>query len=151
MACAAMDPVKIRSFEGTFIITGDPNNIQLQGVSAGERHLRFDRPDMTGDIGSHSIHQLLHRVSYLPEGQYAPAPLQSAILQFKAILYAHTRSVVIQWHEIRPEELRHQFRALCQWTQTHQTFWIYCEILSKLLGQVTTTRAVKVTMEEACP
>ena len=53
--------------------------------------MRFDRPDMTGDIGSHSIPRLLHRVSYLPEGQYAP--FQSAILQSNAILYAHIRSV----------------------------------------------------------
>ena len=41
-------------------------------------------------LGSHSIHQQLHRVSCLPEGQYAP--FQSAILQSNAILYVDVYS-----------------------------------------------------------
>jgi hypothetical protein len=78
-----------------YIATGDPDNVELQGLSAGEnseRHLCFSS-NATGDIGSHSVHQQLHRVSCLPEGQYAP--FQSAILQSNAILYDYSRFSVV--------------------------------------------------------
>ncbi|KAM6497366.1 carboxylesterase [Amanita muscaria] len=65
---------------------GDPDNIQIQGLSAG----------------AHSVHQLLHHASCLPEGK--KAPFQSAVLQSNAIL-ADPRT---------PAELRLQFQALCK-------------------------------------
>ncbi|KAF8634657.1 hypothetical protein AX15_000796 [Amanita polypyramis BW_CC] len=64
---------------------GDPDNIQVHGLSAG----------------AHSVHQQLHRASYLPEGQVAP--FQSAVLQSNAILMDLKT----------PEDLRPQFRSLC--------------------------------------
>lgn len=36
-------------------------------------------------LGAHSVHQILHHVSHLPEGQYAP--FRSAVLQSNAIVY----------------------------------------------------------------
>ena len=69
------------------IVAGDPDDIQLQGLSAGKT-FRRQSPSFSNafcGLGSHSIHQQLHRVSCLPEGQYAP--FQSAILQSNAILY----------------------------------------------------------------
>ena len=48
--------------------SGDPNNIQIAGDSAG----------------AHSVHSILHYVSHLPDGQ--KAPFQSAMLQSNAIL-----------------------------------------------------------------
>jgi len=47
---------------------GDPENIQLTGLSAG----------------AHSVHQLLHHASQLPNGKRAP--FHSAIMQSNAIL-----------------------------------------------------------------
>ncbi|KAF8335099.1 Alpha/Beta hydrolase protein [Amanita rubescens] len=71
---------------------GDPDNIQIQGHSAGSYC----------DLSSHSIHQQLHRASCLPEGEYAP--FQSAILQSNAML-SDPRT---------PEELQPQFDAFCK-------------------------------------
>ncbi|KAH6915737.1 Alpha/Beta hydrolase protein [Coprinopsis sp. MPI-PUGE-AT-0042] len=65
---------------------GDPEDIQVTGLSAG----------------AHSVHQLLHRVSILPEG--VNAPFTSAVLQSNAIL-ADPKT---------PSELEPQFEALCQ-------------------------------------
>jgi len=64
---------------------GDPENMQLTGLSAG----------------AHSVHQLLHHASRLPEGQ--EAPFHSAVLQSNAILT----------NPQTPEEYRAQFQALC--------------------------------------
>ncbi|OSX61281.1 hypothetical protein POSPLADRAFT_1146954 [Postia placenta MAD-698-R-SB12] len=64
---------------------GDPSNIQITGLSAG----------------AHSVHQLLHHASHLPEGE--SAPFQSAVLQSNAILTVPKT----------PRELRPQFQALC--------------------------------------
>lgn len=64
---------------------GDPSNIQITGLSAG----------------AHSVHQLLHHASHLPEGENAP--FQSAVLQSNAILTVPKT----------PRELRPQFQALC--------------------------------------
>lgn len=50
------------------VVLGDPTNIQLTGLSAG----------------AHSVHQILHHVSRLPEGE--TSPFQSAMLQSNAIL-----------------------------------------------------------------
>lgn len=50
---------------------GDPNDIQLYGLSAG----------------AHSVHQLLHHVSRLPEGQVSP--FRSAVLQSNAIMLVY--------------------------------------------------------------
>ncbi|OBZ67787.1 hypothetical protein A0H81_12181 [Grifola frondosa] len=65
---------------------GDPNNIQVTGLSAG----------------AHSVHQLLHHASRLPEGQQAP--FQSAVMQSNAIVITPKT----------PAELRPQFVALCR-------------------------------------
>ncbi|OCH89195.1 carboxylesterase [Obba rivulosa] len=65
---------------------GDPNNIQVSGLSAG----------------AHSVHQLLHHASRLPEGEQAP--FHSAILQSNSIVISPKT----------PAELRPQFRALCE-------------------------------------
>ncbi|KAJ7156911.1 Alpha/Beta hydrolase protein, partial [Mycena crocata] len=64
---------------------GDPENIQIAGLSAG----------------AHSVHQLLHYASHLPDG--IQAPFNSAVLQSNAIV-CDPRT---------PEELRPQFEALC--------------------------------------
>ncbi|KAJ7708713.1 Alpha/Beta hydrolase protein [Mycena rosella] len=65
---------------------GDPDNIKITGLSAG----------------AHSVHQLLHYASHLPEG--VQAPFHSAVLQSNAIVCA-PRTLV---------ELRPQFEALCR-------------------------------------
>ncbi|CCM06018.1 uncharacterized protein FIBRA_08262 [Fibroporia radiculosa] len=65
---------------------GDPKNIQVSGLSAG----------------AHSVHQLLHHVSRMPEG--VDSPFQSAVLQSNAIML----------NPKTPTELRSQFRALCE-------------------------------------
>ncbi|KAJ7027900.1 Alpha/Beta hydrolase protein [Mycena alexandri] len=65
---------------------GDPDNIQITGLSAG----------------AHSVHQLLHFASHLPEG--VQAPFNSAVLQSNAIV-CDPRT---------PAELRPQFEALCR-------------------------------------
>ncbi|KAL5476704.1 hypothetical protein ACEPAI_2890 [Sanghuangporus weigelae] len=64
---------------------GDPDNIQLTGLSAG----------------AHSVHQILHHASRLPEGQ--KAPFRGARLESNAIVLAPKT----------PAELRPQFAALC--------------------------------------
>ncbi|GLB41542.1 putative carboxylesterase family protein [Lyophyllum shimeji] len=64
---------------------GNPDDIQVTGLSAG----------------AHSVHQLLHHASRLPEGQ--KAPFHSAVLQSNAILTNPQTT----------EEYRAQFRALC--------------------------------------
>ncbi|KAG6889754.1 hypothetical protein C0995_014680 [Termitomyces sp. Mi166 len=65
---------------------GNPDDIQISGLSAG----------------AHSVHQLLHRASHLPEGQ--KAPFSSAALQSNAILT----------NPKTPEEYQVQFDALCR-------------------------------------
>ncbi|KAJ7788664.1 Alpha/Beta hydrolase protein [Mycena olivaceomarginata] len=65
---------------------GDPENIQITGLSAG----------------AHSVHQLLHYASHLPNG--VKAPFHSAVLQSNAIVFDSKT----------PEELRPQFEALCR-------------------------------------
>ncbi|KAL0954085.1 hypothetical protein HGRIS_005232 [Hohenbuehelia grisea] len=65
---------------------GDANDIQLTGLSAG----------------AHSVHQILHHASRLPQGQHAP--FHSAVLQSNAIL---TRPK-------SPLELRAQYQSLCR-------------------------------------
>ncbi|KAF8643007.1 hypothetical protein AX16_009252 [Volvariella volvacea WC 439] len=65
---------------------GNASDIQIAGLSAG----------------AHSVHQLLHYASHLPEGHQAP--FQSAILQSNAILTDPKT----------PQELRPQFNALCR-------------------------------------
>ncbi|KAH9479263.1 putative esterase [Psilocybe cubensis] len=65
---------------------GNPNDIQITGLSAG----------------AHSVHQLLHHASLLPEGK--KAPFNSAVLQSNAMLTDPKT----------PEELRPQFIALCE-------------------------------------
>ncbi|KAF7309471.1 Carboxylic ester hydrolase [Mycena indigotica] len=64
---------------------GDPENIEINGLSAG----------------AHSVHQLLHFASHLPDG--VSAPFSSAVLQSNAIVCAPRT----------PAELRPQFQALC--------------------------------------
>ncbi|KAL1745249.1 Alpha/Beta hydrolase protein, partial [Schizophyllum fasciatum] len=64
---------------------GDPSDIRITGLSAG----------------AHSVHQILHHVSHLPEGTIAP--FQSAVLQSNAIMTAPKT----------PAELRPQYAALC--------------------------------------
>ncbi|KAI0077724.1 alpha/beta-hydrolase [Panus rudis PR-1116 ss-1] len=77
----------IASFGGMFsIYWSDPDDIQVSGLSAG----------------AHSVHQLLHHASRLPEG--VPAPFRSAVLQSNAIVIAPKT----------PAELRPQFHALCR-------------------------------------
>ncbi|KAI0717067.1 carboxylesterase [Earliella scabrosa] len=65
---------------------GNPDDIQLTGLSAG----------------AHSVHQLLHHASRLPDG--VKAPFHSAILQSNAIVTTPKT----------PAELRPQFAALCR-------------------------------------
>ncbi|PSS37448.1 hypothetical protein PHLCEN_2v655 [Hermanssonia centrifuga] len=65
---------------------GDPNNIQLSGLSAG----------------AHSVHQILHHASHLPDGE--TAPFHSAVLQSNSIVISPKT----------PAELRPQFQALCR-------------------------------------
>ncbi|KAG7085378.1 hypothetical protein E1B28_002941 [Marasmius oreades] len=69
----------IRSFGG------DPENVQVIGLSAG----------------AHSVHQLLHHASHLPDGQ--PAPFVSAIMQSNAIAFTPKT----------PAEYQSQYNALC--------------------------------------
>ncbi|TFK34010.1 carboxylesterase [Crucibulum laeve] len=64
---------------------GNPNDIQLSGLSAG----------------AHALHQILHYASHLPDGE--DAPFHSAVLQSNAILTDPKT----------PKELRLQFEALC--------------------------------------
>ncbi|KAG6828499.1 hypothetical protein H0H92_007774 [Tricholoma furcatifolium] len=81
---------------------GDPGNIQVTGLSAG----------------AHSVHQLLHHASHLPEGQMAPftsAALQSnAILKQCASLMASDAAGHDSTNPKTPEEYREQFEALCR-------------------------------------
>jgi len=63
---------------------GDPENIQLTGLSAG----------------AHSVHQILHHISRLPPG--VKAPFTSAVLQSNALVT----------NPKTPNELRPQFVAL---------------------------------------
>ncbi|KAF5361734.1 hypothetical protein D9756_002143 [Leucocoprinus leucothites] len=65
---------------------GNANDIQLTGLSAG----------------AHSVHQILHRVSLLPDGEMAP--FQIAVLQSNAVLTDPKT----------PAQLRPQFQALCR-------------------------------------
>ncbi|KAF5319051.1 hypothetical protein D9611_012717 [Ephemerocybe angulata] len=65
---------------------GAPDAIQVTGLSAG----------------AHSVHQLLHHASLLPEGKRAP--FASAVLQSNAILVDPKT----------PKELQPQFEALCR-------------------------------------
>ncbi|TBU43885.1 carboxylesterase [Dichomitus squalens] len=65
---------------------GNPDDIQLSGLSAG----------------AHSVHQILHHASRLPEG--VKAPFDSAIMQSNGIVTAPKT----------PAELRPQFTALCR-------------------------------------
>lgn len=65
---------------------GEPSDIQVIGLSAG----------------AHSVHQLLHHISHLPNGEQSP--FQSAMLQSNAMLT----------NPKTPVELRTQFRALCR-------------------------------------
>ncbi|ESK82478.1 putative carboxylesterase [Moniliophthora roreri MCA 2997] len=64
---------------------GDPNDIQIMGLSAG----------------GHSVHQMLHHASHLPEGKNAP--FTSAMLMSNAIVSAPKT----------PTELQVQYNALC--------------------------------------
>ncbi|KAL1676535.1 Alpha/Beta hydrolase protein [Schizophyllum commune] len=64
---------------------GDPSDIRITGLSAG----------------AHSVHQILHHVSHLPEG--VMAPFQSAVLQSNAIMTVPKT----------PADLRTQYAALC--------------------------------------
>jgi len=72
--------------ENIGVFGGDPENIQLSGLSAG----------------AHSVHQLLHHASQLPNGK--KAPFHSAIMQSNAILTDPKT----------PSELQPQFDALCR-------------------------------------
>ncbi|KAI1785950.1 carboxylesterase [Ganoderma leucocontextum] len=65
---------------------GNPEDIQISGLSAG----------------AHSVHQLLHHASRLPDG--VKAPFDSAIMQSNAIVTTPKT----------PAELRPQFEALCR-------------------------------------
>ncbi|KAI0754151.1 carboxylesterase [Daedaleopsis nitida] len=65
---------------------GNPDDIQVTGLSAG----------------AHSVHQLLHHASRLPDG--VKAPFNSAIMQSNAIVTTPKT----------PAELRPQFHALCR-------------------------------------
>ncbi|KAG8221138.1 Alpha/Beta hydrolase protein [Butyriboletus roseoflavus] len=65
---------------------GDPANVQLSGLSAG----------------AHSVHQILHHISHLPEGQ--KSPFKSAVLQSNAMLTTPKTAA----------ELRPQYEALCR-------------------------------------
>jgi len=65
---------------------GDPANVQLTGLSAG----------------AHSVHQILHHISHLPEGQ--KSPIKSANLQSNAMLTTPKTAA----------ELRPQYEALCR-------------------------------------
>ncbi|KAH0583146.1 hypothetical protein H2248_011029 [Termitomyces sp. 'cryptogamus'] len=68
------------------VFGGNPDEIQISGLSAG----------------AHSVHQLLHHASHLPEGR--KAPFSSAVLQSNAILT----------NPKTPEEYQVQFDALCR-------------------------------------
>ena len=73
-------------------------------------------------VGAHSVHQILHHASHLPEGKHAP--FQSALLHSNAILYVLFPSIVrgrpplrhipLRTNPKTPKELRPQFRALCR-------------------------------------
>lgn len=66
---------------------GDPANVQLSGLSAGacREKTRTCEIDSSQCQGAYSVHQILHHISHLPEGQ--KSPIKSAILQSNAILY----------------------------------------------------------------
>ena len=82
-------------FEGLILVsemnkplTGDPEDIQLTGHSAGvccslPKH-RYHAYLYALGTGAHSVHQLLHHASQLPNGK--KAPFHSAIMQSNAIL-----------------------------------------------------------------
>ncbi|KAI6164473.1 Alpha/Beta hydrolase protein [Pisolithus thermaeus] len=65
---------------------GDSENIRLTGLSAG----------------AHSVHQILHHISRLPDGEMSP--VHTAVLQSNAILTVPKTAA----------ELRPQFEALCR-------------------------------------
>ncbi|KAI0765875.1 carboxylesterase [Trametes elegans] len=65
---------------------GDPDNVQITGLSAG----------------AHSVHQLLHHASRLPDGE--KAPFRTAVLQSNAIVTTPKTAT----------ELRPQFAAFCR-------------------------------------
>ncbi|KAJ7165530.1 carboxylesterase [Mycena crocata] len=70
--------------------------------------------------GSHSVHQLLHRASHLPDG--VQAPLHSAVLQSNAIVCAPKT----------PQELRPQFEALCRALKIDPTSHDALQLLSEV-------------------
>lgn len=77
---------------------GNPENITLTGVSAGEPHFLSDLVLLIQkgvhklddeSIGAHSVHQILHHASHLPQGERAPfvrAQLQSNAMVFVCCL-----------------------------------------------------------------
>ncbi|KAJ7746756.1 Alpha/Beta hydrolase protein [Mycena maculata] len=83
---------------------GDPENIQITGLSAG----------------AHSVHQLLHYASHLPTG--AKAPFHSAVLQSNAMVCDPKT----------PAELRPQFEALCRALKIDPTSSDALGLLSKV-------------------
>ena len=72
-------------------LPGDPEDIQLTGLSGGVFYI-LQEPTWTSidacscalKTGAHSVHQILHHASQLPNGRQAP--FQSAIMQSNAIL-----------------------------------------------------------------
>lgn len=73
---------------------GNPSDVQLTGLSAGKLHngVQMERP-VHDLLGAHSVHQILHHVSLLPDGENAP--FQSAILQSNGILYVPTTASTV--------------------------------------------------------
>lgn len=72
---------------------GNPEDIEISGLSAG----------------AHSVHQLLHHISLLPEGENSP--FHTAVLQSNAIVSDPKT----------PLELRSQFQTLCSSLQIDQS------------------------------
>lgn len=65
--------------------SGDPHDITVLGLSAGMASLlSCDCPRFYCITGAHSLHQILHHVSRLPET--AESPFNSAILMSNAIV-----------------------------------------------------------------
>jgi hypothetical protein len=69
--------------------TGDPENIQVTGLSAGKSNafsakISYSSKHNSKLVGAHSVHQLLHHASRLPPG--VKAPFMSAVLQSNAIV-----------------------------------------------------------------